>query len=82
MWAASSMARASTERIFPSSNIRTPPIVHPAGVVTSSRKAAGWRPVVCTMRAAPTTVCVTRSIASFLGNPTRTPASAIASIIR
>ena len=41
MRVASSMARASTDRIFPSSSISSPPIVHPAGVVTSSLSAAG-----------------------------------------
>ncbi len=42
-----SIARASTERTLPSSpSISRPPIVQPAGVVTSSRRAAGCRPDV------------------------------------
>ena len=37
----------------------SPEIVQPAGVVTSSRSAAGWRPETCTMRADPSIVCTT-----------------------
>ena len=57
-------------------------MVQPAGVVTSSRRAAGCRPDVCTIRAAPSVVCDTSVSARSRGRPTRTPASAIASMIK
>ena len=45
MRVASSTTWASTERRFPSSSFRSPPMVQPAGVVTSSFRAAGERPL-------------------------------------
>ena len=50
---ATSTARDRTLRIRPSSSARIPAMVQPAGVVTSSLSAAGWRPVASTIEAAP-----------------------------
>lgn len=47
------MVRAKVERILPSSMMRSPAIVHPAGVVTSSLIIEGCRFVVRTIWAAP-----------------------------
>ena len=50
---ATSTARDRTLRMRPSSSARMPAIVQPAGVVTSSLSAAGWRPLWSTIAAAP-----------------------------
>jgi hypothetical protein len=93
---ASSIVLAITLRTFPSSILRSPAIVHPAGVDTCSLIIAGcWpariiRPVPCiavpSQPAASSLrskdlLCAAITTASFLGTPIITPPSAMASTI-
>src|SRR3990170_466177 len=59
-----------------------PSIVVPAGVTTISFSLAGCSPVSTTIFAAPRVVCAAKTVEMSLGNPSLTPASAKASIIK
>ena len=54
-------------------------MVQPPGVVTSSLRAAGWRPVASTISAAPNVMRVTSSMAAARGRPHETAPSVSAS---
>ena len=70
----------TAERMPFSSSTRRPSMVVPAGEQTASFSAAGCWPVSSTIRAEPATAAAAMRYADALGNPSATPASAMASM--